>query len=275
MPIFVQGMRHAEVTALFINTISIPVAATMTLQRRIILAIAFSLFSCLGAYLIISTIFSNLEKQLYDKCRIEAMTGARAMSEIMYFMIKNNMLTRDAIFDTNYIEIPGSNPKKYHTRYDRVFDQWIQDIEDQFLLDRDVEFAVLIDKNGYIPTHNSKYSHPQTGNYAKDVIYSRSKRNFSESEGIKKVIAYNGDSAIKELYHRDTGELIWNIGAPVRLYGEQWGSFVIGVNLKRIDDIKYEMLVLIIITMSVILVTTNLIILMMIPRRYLTKEKIE
>ncbi|HNW31047.1 MAG TPA: hypothetical protein PKN50_21400, partial [Spirochaetota bacterium] len=56
--------------------------------------------------------------------------------------------------------------------------------------------------------------------------------------------------------------------APVRLYGKQWGSFIIGVNLVNIDKIKNQMLVLIIITMTFILAVTNLIILMMIPRRY-------
>jgi hypothetical protein len=240
----------------------------MSLRRKIILAITFSLISCLGSYLIIGKIFNNLENQLYEKCRIEALTGARAMSEIMYFMNKSNMLTKEDIFDTNYIEVPGSNPKKFHTRYDMLLDRWIQDIEDQFLQDSEVEFAILMDKNGYVPTHNKKYSQPQTNNYARDVIFSRSKRNFSAYEGIKKILSYNGDSAIKELYQRDTGEILWNIGAPVRLFGQQWGSFIIGVNLSKIDSIKNQMLVLIIITMSIILVLTNLVILAMIPRRY-------
>lgn len=240
----------------------------MGLRRKIILAIAFSLMSCLGSYLIIYKIFSNLENQLYEKCRIEAMTGSRAMSEIMYFMIKNNMLTKEEIFDENYMEVPGTNPKKYTTRFTAVFSKWIQGIEDQFLLDTEVEFAVLMDKNGYVPIHNKKYSQPPTNNYARDVIYSRSQRNFSAYEGIKKILDYNGDSAHKELYKRDTGEILWNIGAPVRLYGKQWGSFIIGVNLVNIDKIKNQMLVLIIITMTFILAVTNLIILMMIPRRY-------
>jgi hypothetical protein len=240
----------------------------MSLRRKIILAIAFSLISCLGSYLIISKIFSNLESQLYDKCRIESMTGARAMSEIMYQMVRTNMLSREALFDTNYIEIPGSNPKKYHTRYDTIFEPWIQGVEDQFLLDADVEFAVLMDANGYVAIHNTKYSQPQTGNYAKDVLYSRSKRIYSAYEGIKKILAYNGDSSKKELYLRDTGETIWNVGAPVRVYGKQWGSFIIGVNLVRIDAIKNQMLALIIVTMSVILILTNLVILAIIPRRY-------
>jgi hypothetical protein len=240
----------------------------MSLRRKIILAIAFSLMSCLGSYLIIVKIFSNLENQLYEKCRIEAMTGSRAMSEIMYFMVKSNMLTKEDIFDENYIEVQGTNPKKYTTRFTTVFSKWIQGIEDQFLLDTEVEFAILMDKNGYVPIHNSKYSHLPTNNYARDVIYSRSQRNFSAYEGIKKILDYNGDSAIKELYKRDTGETLWNIGAPVRLYGKQWGSFIIGVNLTNIDRIKNQMLVLIIITMTFILAITNLIILMMIPRRY-------
>jgi hypothetical protein len=246
----------------------------MSLRRKIILAIAFSLISCLGSYLIISKIFSNLENQLYEKCRIEAMTGARAMSEIMYQMVRYNMVTKDALFDINYIEIPGSNPKKYHTRYDIAFEQWMQGVEDQFLLDSDVEFAVLMDVNGYVPIHNAKYSRPQTGNYAKDVLYSRSKRIYSSYEGIKRILAYSGDSSIKGLYHRDTGEIIWNVGAPVRLYGKQWGSFIIGVNLVQIDAIKNQMLALIIITMSVILILTNLVILAIIPRRYDSAESL-
>lgn len=240
----------------------------MSLRRKIILAITFSLFSCLGSYLIITKIFSNLENQLYEKCRIEAMTGARAMSEMMYLMINQNMLTRGEVFDTNYIEIPGTNPKKYRTRYSAVFDKWIQDVQDQFLYDTEVEFAILMDKNGYVPIHNRKYSQPQTGNYARDVIYSRSKRNFYSYEGIKKILEYNGDSAHRERYNRDTGEVLWNIGAPVRLFGDQWGSFIIGVNLVKIDMIKNQMLLLIIITMSIILVLTNLVILMMIPKKY-------
>ncbi len=245
----------------------------MSLRRKIILAIAFSLMSCLGSYLIIYKIFSNLENQLYEKCRIEAMTGARAMSEIMYFMINNNMLTKEDIFDENYIEIPGTNPKKYMTRFTTVFSKWIQGIEDQFLLDTEVEFAILMDKNGYVPIHNSKYSQLPTNNYARDVIYSRSQRNFYAYEGIKKILDYQGDSAHKELYRRDTGEILWNIGAPVRIYGKQWGSFIIGVNLVNIDKIKNQMLVLIIITMTFILAVTNLIILMMIPRRYDTSAE--
>lgn len=244
----------------------------MSIRNKIIMAIAFSMISCLGAYFIITKIFDNLENQLYEKCRIEALTGARAMSEIMHFMVKNNMLTKEAVFDRNYIEIPGSNPKKYHTRYDVIFDTWIQNIEDQFLFDNDVEFAVLIDINGYVPTHNSKYSKPQTNNYAKDVIYSRSKRNFSAYEGINKILAYSGNDTIRELYHRDTGEIIWNIGAPVRLYDNKWGSFLIGVNLERINTIKNQMLVLIIVTMSVILAVTNLVILAIIPRKYLSSH---
>lgn len=245
----------------------------MSLRRKIILAIVFSIISCAGAYIIINKIFSNLEAQLMEKCRIEALTGARAMSEIMYFMIGNAMISKDDIFDMNYVEIPGTNPKKYNTKYDRLFDRWIQDIEDGFLLDPDVEFAVLMDKKGYVPTHNRKFSRPTTNNYTQDVHYSRSKRIFSSYKAIQKILAYRGDDTARELYRQDTNEVFWNIGAPVRLYGRQWGTFMIGVNLDRITTIKNQMLALIIITMSVIIAVTNLVILAIIPRRYLPQRK--
>ena len=68
--------------------------------------------------------------------------------------------------------------------------------------------------------------------------------------------------------------MIWNVGAPIRLYGKQWGSFIIGVNLVQIEAIKDQMLALIIITMSVILILTNLVILAIIPRRYDDPDKL-
>lgn len=243
----------------------------MSLRRRIIMAISFSVLSCLGSYLMLSKIFSNLENQLYERCRIEALTGARAMSDIITFMVKHGMLTMDAAFDTNYREIPGTNPKQYHTRYDAIFDRWIKDIQDQFLQDEDVEYAILFDNNGYVPTHNSRYAAPQTGDYAHDLAHSRSKRIYSSFEGINAILKHRGDDVSRELYVRDTGETIWNIGAPVIVDGKRWGSFIIGVSLVRIKAIQNQMLVIIIITMSVILVTTNLIIFLMIPRHYVSQ----
>ena len=215
----------------------------MSLSRKIILAIAFSLISCLGSYLIISKIFSNLENQLYEKCRIEAMTGARAMSEMMYYMVKQNMLTKDAVFDTNYIEVPGSNPKKYHTRYDMVFEKWMQGILDQFLLDTDVEFAVLMDINGYVPAHNKSTPCRSQAIIKRTCSTAARKRVYYAHEGIKRILAYDAAAASRAL-PRDTERDSLERRRSDPVIREAVGSFIIGVNLVQIEAIKDQMLAL-------------------------------
>src|SRR6266567_1157010 len=50
-----------------------------------------------------------------------------------------------------------------------------QVLEHAYLKDEQVVFAVLVDHNGYLPTHNSKYSLPLTGNRDKDKVGNRTK----------------------------------------------------------------------------------------------------
>ncbi len=244
----------------------------MSIRYKILLALTFCLLSCLGSYFIIIKIFDNLEAQLYDKCRIEALTGARIMSEVMHFMIRQKVLTEDELFDVNYTPIPDSNPRKYHTKYDKVFDSWIQNIQDEFLLDTDVDYAILIDRNGYVPTHNTKYSQPETKVYTTDLARSRTKRLFANYPGIEKIIRYRGKGTIQVLYQRDTGESMWNIGSAVIVNGKHWGSFMVGVSLERVEKIKSQMLMLVGITMSVIFATTLLAILAILPRKYFPQD---
>ncbi len=244
----------------------------MDLKKKIMLILGFCVILCIGSYIIITKMFERIEDQLMEKCKIEATVGARVMSEVMSFIVTADILTREDILDTNYVKIPGTNPQKYHTRYDRVFDQYIQEIQDEFLNDPDVEYAVLIDKNGYIPTHNTKYSQKETGNYKRDLIYSRSKRNFANYPAIKQALIYKGPETVKLLYKRDTGEIMWNIGSPVWFQGKHWGAFLIGVNLQRINTIKNQMLILIITIMFVILSLTMLAILAVMPRKYFPSD---
>ena len=244
----------------------------MNFKNKVIIIIAFCVLVSFGAYFIIREMFSHVEDQLLEKCKIEALVGSKVMSEVMEIVISKNILTEYDIFDTNYIEIIGTNPKKYHTRYDRAFDTFIQKMQDEFLSDPDVDFAVLIDKNGYVPTHNSKYSRPETGDQKKDLMYSRTKRNFSSAPAIKKALQYTGPGTEKLMYYRDTGEVMWMIGCPTIVRGKHWGAFLIGVSLQRIDDIKNQMMILIITVLFVILSLTMLSILAVIPRKLLPTD---
>ena len=130
--------------------------------------------------------------------------------------------------------IPGTDPPKYHTQYDAYLDRTIQDIEDEFLKDDQVVFACLVDRNGYLPTHDSKYSQPLTGDKEKDKINNRTKRIFNDPVGL--AAAKNQQPFLKQVYHRDTGERMWDLSAPVYLAGKHWGAFRIGFSMEKTDQ---------------------------------------
>jgi len=226
----------------------------------------------IGSFFIISKIFDNLETQLLEKCDMEALLGARMMSETMTLLVYSKKLTVNYIFDTNYIEIKGSNPKKYHTRYDLVFDKYIQKVQDEFLKDPDVDFAILVDKNGYAPTHNSRYSLPESDDHNQNIHFSRSKRNFAKFPAVKNSIIFRGPGTIKTYYERDTGEKMLNIAAPVTLNDKHWGVFIVGIYLERLNAIKNQMSILIASFMFVVISLTILILVAVMPRKIFSTD---
>lgn len=244
----------------------------MNFKNKITLIIVFCITISFCSYFIIVTIHNKLEDQLLEKCQVEALVGARVMSDILSNLAANNIISKSDLFDTKYIPLKGSSLKKYHTRYDMVLEKYIQKIEDEFLLDPDLSFAVLGDKNGYVPAHNSIYSKPETGEYSQDLVLSRSKRIFGDFPAIKNAIEYRGGGTIRNIYLSDTNELKVNIGAPVTLDGKHWGTFVIGISMERVNMIKNQMLIMIVTVMLVILSMSMLAILAVIPRKILNTD---
>jgi methyl-accepting chemotaxis protein len=174
---------------------------------------------------------ASIEAELLSKGRIEALTGARIMERILQDAVDSGKLTEADLFDEKYVPIPDTDPKKYHTKFDSYLDKAVQNIEDEYLKDDQVLFAVLVDRNGYLPTHNSKYSLPLTGDREKDKLGNRTKRMFNDPVGL--AAAKNDKDLLKQVYDRDTGEKAWDISAPVYLKGKHWGAFRIGISMEQ------------------------------------------
>jgi hypothetical protein len=241
----------------------------MNLKTKIFIIIGFCIVLSASLIVILTKMFDKIEDQLLQKCRIEALVGAQTARTMMELMIFTKQLTAEQVLSADYRVIEGTNPKKYHTQYDTVFDEYMQKFEDEFFKDEDVVFSILLDKNGYVPTHNSKYSLPPEKDFQKNLLYSRSKRIFSDKPEIREILLYRGEGTLRYPYHRDTGEVMWNIGTPISLQGKHWGTFLIGVSLQRIDIIKNQMIIIIVTIMVINLSFTLLVILAVIPRKYL------
>jgi len=208
----------------------------------------------------------NMHAEMLAKGRILAISGAASMERILTGAITDNKFSMNEIFDTDYKEIPGSSPPKYSTKYDSYLDRVIPQIEDSFLKDEQVAYAALVDRNDYLPSHNTKFSMPQTGDLEKDKAVSRSKRIYNDPVGI--AAAKNTLEFIKQDYRRDTGEQMWDISAPVYVNGKHWGAFRVGFSMLTTEakiaqlrsHIIFAMLLMLIISSLTIIAVVTLLI---------------
>jgi methyl-accepting chemotaxis protein len=133
------------------------------------------------------------------------------------------------VFDGQYRPIPGTDPVKYSTAYDRMFEQQFQAVYDDVV--RQVNgglFCLCVDRNGYAPTHNSFYSRPLTGDHETDLVQSRDKRLFNDPVGL--AAARSTKSFLLQTYCRDTGELASDLSLPLLINGQHWGGLRVGLN---------------------------------------------
>ncbi|MEW9897322.1 methyl-accepting chemotaxis protein [Chitinivorax sp. PXF-14] len=131
------------------------------------------------------------------------------------------------VFDQRYRAIQGTHPQKYHTAYDEQFATVFQREYDQLVKDvTGGKFALLVDSNGYGPSHNSWYSQAPTGNPETDLVNSRDKRLFNDTAGLK--AAKNTLPFLLQTYLRDTGEIMTEIDLPVYVDGRHWGGLRFG-----------------------------------------------
>lgn len=168
----------------------------------------------------------SMRKALIDRGVILAQTGAETTSKLLGDAVRSGALTGAQIYDTDYKPIPNTYPQKYRTAYDAYTDIHFKSIQDAYLKDKLIVYAVAADINGYVPTHNTIYS--QSGN---DIHTNRTKRIFDDEVGLAAV--KNQDAYLLQEYRRDTGEIMWDISAPVYLEGRHWGAFRIGLSMEE------------------------------------------
>lgn len=158
--------------------------------------------------------------ELANKCRDEVIGEFEAM-------LSSNKLTFNQLFDTFYIPIANTYPQKYSTQYDKITDGRIRIILDKFLaLDKRILFVVAVDRNGYLPTHNSKYSKPLTDDSDYNAKNNRTKRLFNDRTGL--AAARNKEPYLLQNYQRDTGETFYDLSVPIIFKDKHWGAVRFG-----------------------------------------------
>ena len=157
------------------------------------------------------------------------MEAGAALTRIFENGVASGAISIDDMFDTDYVEIAGTNPVQYRTRILDWADRALPPFQEAFLAkDPRMAFCAMIDRNGYLPVHNKIYSHPQRpGDVAWNTANSRNRRIFNDPAGL--AAGRNQRSYLIQSYARDMGNgntvMMREIDVPIRVKGRHWGGF--------------------------------------------------
>ncbi len=148
--------------------------------------------------------------------------------------IKDGEISEADLFDVNYLPLPNTNPVQYCNKALDFLERRLPEIQEPILaLDPVIVFSAAVDRNGYLPVHNRKYSAPQGTDPVWNNANSRNRRIFDDVTGL--MAGRNVQKVLSQTYPRDFGggrvELIKDISAPIMVGGKHWGGLRMGAKI--------------------------------------------
>ena len=138
------------------------------------------------------------------------------------------------LFDEAYRPIPGTQPQQHMTRFVALTDRVLPSLQERLLAsNKRIVFCAAVDRNGFLPTHNRKYSHPQGADPVWNNANCRNRRIFDDRTG--QAAARNQKPFLLQTYRRDMGGgaflVMEDLSAPIRVRGRHWGGFRFGLSV--------------------------------------------
>ena len=163
-----------------------------------------------------------------------AIDAAKRISAVFESAVDAGQITLGQLFDENYREIPGSDPKQYMTDFVAFTDRVLPPIQDPVQKSHPrIVYSIAWTKGGFLPTHNPDYSHPQRkGDPAWNMAHCRNRRLFDDRV-VRKTAAASSKPFLLQTYRRDMGGgkfvLMKDLSAPIFVKGKHWGAFRMGI----------------------------------------------
>ncbi|MGX7895233.1 methyl-accepting chemotaxis protein [Tsuneonella sp. HG222] len=163
-----------------------------------------------------------------DSAMVEmAQANAREVAARTEAALAAGEITADALFDADYIEIPGSNPRRFRTRLTPFADRAWQPLLDRFAAaDTRIMASACTDMAGFLPTHLSRHSRPPTGDVAHDTQFCRNGRKILDA--IDRKAKASADDYMMAVYRQENDgrsyRVVRNVYVPLVINGRRWGD---------------------------------------------------
>jgi methyl-accepting chemotaxis protein len=159
---------------------------------------------------------------------------AAKVRERIEHAIADGETTKEALFDTDYVEVEGTNPPLYRTCISDWADtHWRPLLDELKSRDSRIMAAACTNMEGFLPTHLTEFSKAPTGDEAYDTDHCRNGRMFwhavdakaKESTEPYLMAVYRADMK------NDTYIVVRNIFVPLLVNGRRWGDFELAYQL--------------------------------------------
>jgi methyl-accepting chemotaxis protein len=163
-----------------------------------------------------------------------AQETAAAVAAAFEKALTDGAISLEALFDTEYRPVPGSDPLQHLTRFTTLTDRLLPALQEPVLqVDPRIVFCAAVDRNGYLPTHNRTFSKPLSPDPVWNAANCRNRRIFNDRTGLS--AGQNTKRFLVQTYRRDMGggsfALMKDVSAPIRVRGRHWGGLRIGVKV--------------------------------------------
>lgn len=190
---------------------------------------------CLGNSEAIISFIAESGLVTHDTFFIETVTsGAREIAALFEDGLATGALSAEDLFDEAYVPIADTNPEQVMTRFVAFTDKVLPPVQERILASSDkIVFCAAVDRNGYLPTHNNKFSQPQGADPVWNNANCRNRRVFADRTGLG--AGRNTQPFLMQTYRRDMGGgkfvMMKDLSAPIFVKGRHWGGFRMGYRI--------------------------------------------
>ncbi|WP_368186675.1 methyl-accepting chemotaxis protein [Aestuariibius sp. HNIBRBA575] len=166
----------------------------------------------------------EIEDSIYiDRVQLDA----AALSQALEQAVATNKISEDDLFSREYTPIPGSRPQQVTAPFTTLTDELFTSIqEDAIAQSPDAVFCAAVNVDGYLPTHNLKFSKPLSNDEVWNTANCRNRRIFDDRAGLKS--GRNTQPFLLQVYRRNMGDgvykLMKDVSAPIFVNGRHWGG---------------------------------------------------
>ena len=156
---------------------------------------------------------------------LKAQDNMRQIAAVIEAAIDRGEVSMEEVFDRNYRERPGSNPKQFDTNFCDTADKYIQPILDRIVAtDNRIIGTTIGDENGHLPTHMSIRSHPQGDDPVWNDANSRNRRILMDDQTRYAHVSSEPTLMTYRMTRGNESIAVKNVYIPLFIKGRRWGN---------------------------------------------------